>query len=84
MRGCLSALAAIAPEAASVVSLEPNSAADSEGNVAVPLDIAAVRDGGVPGDGSTVAFLNRQLRLLMENSSGQRGKECDPKNVLSK
>lgn len=69
-----------------VVSVKPNSVADSQRNTAVPVGMAArtvVRDGGVPGDESAGAFLNRQLRLLMENSSGQSGKECDPERVLS-
>lgn len=86
MRGCFSTLAAIAPVVALVVSVEPNSVADSQRSTAVPVGMAAstiARDGGVSGDESAAAFLNRQLRLLMENSSGQSGKECDPERVLS-
>ncbi|CAM9570933.1 unnamed protein product [Ectocarpus sp. 6 AP-2014] len=76
LRGCLSVLAAISPVAAPVVPRGPGSAAAALEDKPAG---AAARDGGactvtgVPFGQfvSTAAFLARQLRLLMENSSGQ-------------
>lgn len=79
LRGCLSVLAAISPVAAPAVLRGPGSAAAALEDAPAG---ATARDGGactvtgvpIGQDVSTAAFLARQLRLLMENSSGQSGK----------
>ncbi|CAM9517723.1 unnamed protein product, partial [Ectocarpus sp. 8 AP-2014] len=76
LRGCLSVLAAISPVATPAVPRGPGSAAaalEDEPAGAAARDGGACTVTGVPigQDVSTAAFLARQLRLLMENSSGQ-------------
>ncbi|CAM9876477.1 unnamed protein product, partial [Ectocarpus sp. 4 AP-2014] len=76
LRGCLSVLAAILPVATPAVPRRPGSAAaalEDEPAGAAARDGGACTVTGVPieQDVSTAAFLSRQLRLLMENSSGQ-------------
>ncbi|CAM9654224.1 unnamed protein product [Ectocarpus sp. 12 AP-2014] len=76
LRGCLSVLAAISPVATPAVPRGPGSAAAALEDE--PAEAAAKKGGactvtGIPvgQDVSTAAFLSRQLRRLMENSSGQ-------------
>ncbi|CAM9413171.1 unnamed protein product [Ectocarpus sp. 12 AP-2014] len=76
LHGCLSVLAAISPVATPAVPRGPGSAAaalEDETAGAAARDGGACTVTGVPigQDVSTAAFLSRQLRLLMENSSGQ-------------
>ncbi|CAM9923426.1 unnamed protein product [Scytosiphon promiscuus] len=73
LRGCLSVVSAILPMAASVISTESGSAAEVIAAGRTVRDDGASSTGSSSNgyDGPTAAFLSRQLRLLMESSSGQ-------------